>query len=192
VLDPIPDLSQGVIKVTYERALDRLALRSAQVNGAPSGTTIDLTHAAFGAPSAADEALLVANQYVCIHDYYGTPMLYNGVIASYNAPTDAITLAADVDTYLVNGYTLADLENGYLTIGKYTTTHSKLPNEAEPYFVEWVNRKLHAVESSTQFDDTDEILRELRNNVVAAFRMPDKARKSMPVSNWDILIPGYE
>lgn len=192
VIEPTPTTTQGMFRFTYERALDTLALRVGRVNGAPSGTTIDLTHSTYGSPTAADEALFVADTYVCISDADGVPMLYNGKISSYNEATDVITLTANVSDYLVGSYTLADLANGYMTLGKYTTTHSKLPNEAEAFFVEWVNRSLHAIDSSTQFDTSDKMLKELKDTIVASFKFPDKARKSFPIEDFAMLLPGYD
>jgi hypothetical protein len=192
VVEPTPDNTNGVFRVTYERSLDTLALRAGRVNGTPSGTTIDLTHSTYGAPTTENEALLVEDAYICISDSYGNPLLYNGVISSYNAGTDVITLAANVSSYLTEGTVLADLADGYLTIGKYTTTHSKLPNEAEAFLVEYVNRKLHNVDSSEQFEAANVLLREVTEAIVASFKFPDKARKRFPIEDSQMLIPEYD
>lgn len=126
-----PPASTGYLRVLFERTLDDLDLRRAQVNGTPSGTDIDLTVGS--GPTTDNEALFVANEYICISDAFGNPLLYNGVISSYVPATDVLTLAANVSTYLVSGKTLADLANGYLTVGQWTTTHSKLPDDCERY-----------------------------------------------------------
>lgn len=185
VLEPTPDTSQGIIRVYYERALDRLALRAAQVNGTPSGTTITVDNADANVTGG-----LVSPNHICISDPYGTPLLYNGVVSSYAGST--LTLTGNVSDYLVDGVTLADLDNGWVTIGKYSTTHSSLPNEAEGFFIEWVNRKLHAIDSSEQFDEADEMLAEIRDSIVASYELPDKDVKSFPISNYDLLIPEYD
>lgn len=185
VLEPIPTQAIGSIRVHYERALDRLALRVARVNGTPSGATITVDNE--------DSDLtgnLTADEYICICDAYGTPMLYNGIISDFSSPT--LTLTADVEDYLETGYTLADLDNGYITVGKYTTTHSSLPNEAEGFFIEWVNRKLHNLDSSEQFDETDRLLAEIRDTIVASYELPDKDVKSFPISDFDLLILEYD
>jgi hypothetical protein len=192
VVEPTPDSTAGMFRATYERSLDALALRAGRVNGTPSGATIDLTHSVYGSPTAANEALFVGDTYICISDPYGVPLLYNGVISSYDSATDVITLAADVSTYLTEGTVLADLANGYLTIGKYTTTHSKLPNEAEAFLVEYVNRKLHNVDSSEQFEAANLLLREVTEAIVASFKFPDKARKRFPIDDFSMLIPEYD
>lgn len=192
ILEPTPTATQGKIRVTYERALDRLDTRRGRVNGTPSGTTIDLTSTSFGAPSTADEALFVENAYCCISDAFGTPMLYNGVISSYNSTTDAITLAANVSTYLVTGYALADLANGYFTLGKYSTTHSKLPDAAERYLQEYVNWKIFRRDSSNDSSETNMELKEIEQEILASYALADKTVKLFPVSDYSLLIPGIE
>lgn len=190
VLEPTPTVAQGTLRIVYERSLDKLELRRGQISGTPSGTDIDLSGGS--GVSTDDEALLVANTYVCVSDAFGTPLLYNGIVSSYNAGTDVLTLTGDVEDYLVTGKTLADLANAYLTIGKYSTTHSKLPDEAEGYFIEWVNRKLNSVDSDIQFDESDEMLEEIEQAIIASYRRADKEVKSFPINDFDLLIPGVD
>lgn len=193
VLIPTPEVTEGTLRIFYEKALDSLALRVARVNGTPSGAVIDLTHSSFGAPSADTEtALAIPGDFICLSKPDGTVVLYNGVISSYNAGSDALTLAANVSTYLVSGYALADLADCYLTLGKWTTTHSKLPNEAEQFCTEYVNRCIHNIESSKQWATTDKVLSQLAATVLANFASPDKDIKSFPMDDFDLLIPGYD
>lgn len=191
-IEPAPEVTEGTLRIWYERGLDRLQIRQARVNGTPSSTDIDLTHSGFGAPSTDVEALFISGTKICICNSDGTPMLYNGVISSYNAGSDVLTLAANVSTYLVTGYSLANLADGYLTIGRYTSTHSKLCNEAEQYFIEFVNRCIKNRDASKQVAYTDKILQECAAMVVGGYKVPDKDLKSFPVHDWSMMIPGYE
>jgi hypothetical protein len=167
-----------------------LDLRRGQVSGTPSSTNIDLSGGS--GVTTDNEALLVANTYVCISDAFGTPLLYNGIVSSYNSGTDVLTLTGNVEDYLVTGKTLSDLANAYLTIGKWSTTHSKLPDEAEGYFIEWVNRKLNAVDSDMSFDESDEMLDEIEKAIIASYRRADKEVKTFPINDFDLLIPGVD
>lgn len=191
-IDPIPNASTGTLRVHYERAMDRLDVRRAQVNGTPSGAVIDLTNATFGAPTAANEALFVKNTYVCVCDAFGTPMLYNGLISSYDAATDALTLAANVSTYLVGSYTLANLADGYLTLGKYTTTHSALHNICEEFIHEDVVRRVFKVDSSDDWNESSEHFKELAGDILSVYSTVDKDRKTIPIVDYEMMIPGYE
>lgn len=193
VVIPTPAETEGILRIFYEKAPNSLALRVARVNGTPSGAVIDLTHSSYGAPSADTEtALAIPGDFICLTKPDGTVVLNNGVISSYNAGTDALTLAANVSAYLVEGYALADLADCYLTLGKWTTTHSSMPNEAEQYFNEYVNRCIHNVDSSKQWATTDKVLKEIASVILANFASPDKDIKDFPVYDFELLIPGYE
>lgn len=185
VIRPVPDSSTGYLRITYERAMDRLALRVAQINGTPSGTTISTDNI-----DTTLTSLLTANAFVCVSDINGVPLLYNGIISSWSSPT--LTLTANVEDYLETGYSLSDLDNAFITVGKYTTTHSKFPNEAEGYFNEYVNRKINGIEDNDTFDLTEAQLTEQEQMIVAAMKLPDKARKTFPIVDHEMLIPEYE
>ena len=190
LLRPTPNQSGGTLRVTYERQLDSVDTRRGQVNGTPSGAVIDLTHGTFGAPSTTDEALLVANAYVCISDAFGNVMLRNGLVSSYVAGTDALTLAANVSTYLVGSYTLANLADGYLTIGQYTTTHSKLKKVCERYLVAYMNWKALSRDAATR--EKSELFREekmdLEKEIVESYKLPDKDEDSIQLENPDLML----
>ncbi len=190
LLRPTPNQSGGTLRVTYERQLDSVDTRRGQVNGTPSGAVIDLTHGTFGAPSTTDEALLVANAYICISDAFGNVMLRNGLVSSYVAGTDALTLAANVSTYLVGTYTLANLADGYLTIGKYTTTHSKLKKVCERYLVAYMNWKALSRDAATR--EKSELFREekmdLEKEIVESYKLPDKDEDSIQLENPDLML----
>jgi hypothetical protein len=55
---------------------------------------------------------------------------------------------------------------------------------------EWVNRKLHNIESSDQFEMTNLLLKEIKDTIVASYKRPDKDRKSFPIHDWKIMLYG--
>lgn len=168
LLSPVPQSAVGSLRTTYPRRLDNLDVRRARVNGTPATTDIDLTSSTFGAPSAADEALFVEGAYFCISDIDGNVMLYNGKISSYNATTDVITAAANISTYLTGSYTLANLANGYLTLGKFSTTHSKLPDESEKFLIAYTHWKIKKRESSNDSGEQGGELDSMEKDVLSA------------------------
>lgn len=190
LLTPVPDSAVGSLRVTYERDLDEIELRRGRVNGTPSGAIVDLTSSTFGAPSTADEALFVENAYVCISDAFGTVMLRNGLISSYNAASDEVTLAANVSTYLVTGYTLANLANGYLTVGKYTTTHSKLRDPCERYLIAYANWKILARDAATAAKALpyEKEKNQIELELVESYGHPDKDDETIQVENPDLML----
>lgn len=167
LLQPTPSTTQGSIRVSYERELDDLDTTRGRVNGTPAAAIIDLTHGS-GAPSTANEALFVNGNYVCISDAAGNVMLRNGLISTYDAPTDALTLAADVSTYLLGSYTLANLADGFLTVGRYTTTFSKLPDSCERYLIHYAVAEMFRKDSSNDYDVQAGILSDIETDILKA------------------------
>lgn len=177
---PIQTTASGYLRVVYERALDRLDIREAQVNGAPTGATITLS-------SIVDSSRFAANAYVCISDFNGIPLLYNGLVTGLSGST--LSLAANVSTYLIlSTTTLADLNNGYVTIGKYTSTHSQLTNDAEGFISEYVTQRLY--KRDARIDDTKILasMKDLEDQIVSGYEIADKEAKGIPISDYDILV----
>ena len=141
ILNPIPNTSSGSIRVHYYKELDDLDVRRGQVNGTPSGTSIVCFGATGAAPSDVEEVRFAAGEYLCICDMEGTPLLYNGLISSYNSATNTFTLAANVSTYLLSGYTLANLASKFITLKAYSTTHSNLPDNCERYVQVYMQKR---------------------------------------------------
>lgn len=179
LLQPTPSTAQGTLRITYERELDDVSSIRGRVNGAPAAKIIDLTHST-GAPTAANEALFVNGSYVCVTAVDGRVLLYNGLIDSYNAATDALTLVANVDTYLVSGATLTELTDGYLTVGKYTTTHSKLPDNSERYLIHYPAMELFHRDSSNDFAKEVEIVAQMETDIIKALSMQTSEIQYVP------------
>lgn len=176
-INPIPDVSGAKMRVAFYRKLDDLDIKRATVSGTPSGSTIT------GTGSFVDDYELSQARYICISDADGNVMLRNGIISSYNTSTNVITLAAAVSTYLVSPYTLANLANGAITIGKNTTTISKLPDECERYMRVYTQKRIMTInESKTSFEEDDE-LRLIRSDILASFG--DESRDVNPFPIYD-------
>jgi hypothetical protein len=141
IVNPTPNSSSGTLRVHYYRELDDLDIRRGVVNGVPSGTSLIVNGATDATPSAVEEVRFAAAEYVCICNAIGEPLLYNALVSSYNAGTNTLTFAADVSTYLVTGGTLAGLDNQYVTLKAYSTTHSKLPDNCERYVQTYAQKR---------------------------------------------------
>jgi hypothetical protein len=149
LLNAIPNATQGAIRVNYYRELDDLDISRGTVVGTPTTHHI--------VTSGMDITSLPTNitnaDYVCINDKWGNCMLRNGLVASWSTPD--ISLAADVSTYLVGSYTLANLAGGFITFGAYSTTHSKLPDICERYIKVWMQKRAmsHGESNSSMEED---------------------------------------
>lgn len=191
LVHPFLDTATGRLEIQFEKQINKLDTRRAQVNGTPSGAILDLTSSSFGSPSAANEALFVKNAYVSVVDAFGTVLMRNGIVSSYNASNDELTLAANVSTYLRTGVTLANLADGYLVLGKWASTHSELSNDCERYITEYVTQRLYKRDSSNDAAIVTDEMKEMERDIVDGYKVPDKDPKPIPVYDRDILVYGY-
>ena len=151
LIQPTPSTTQGSLRINFEREIYDLDVIRSQVNGTPSGTSIVLDAVGGTLITTASEAMLTLGAKVCITKGDGTPLLTNGVVASYVAGTKTLTLAANVSTYLVGSATLADLASQYFTIGAYTTPFSALPDNCERYLIHYAVAELFHRDSSNDY-----------------------------------------
>ncbi len=181
VLEPVPTEASGSLEFLYERALDKMDLRRAQVNGTPSGTDIivDNLHADF----ATDILPSSGTRFICISDADGVVQLYNGEVSSYSGST--ITLAANVSTYLEEGVALADLDNSFITIGKWTSTHSKLPEDAERYIMEYATRRILKRDQSEEAFEISKELKDIEEEIIDSYEILDKETHDFPTSIYE-------
>lgn len=178
LLNPIPNVSQGTVRTSYFRELDDLDIRRGTVSGTPSGAVITLA----ASPYTYDLNLA---EHICISDKYGNVMLYAGAVSS--CVTTTLTLLANVSTYLVSGYTLANLANGYVTIGRYSTTHSKLPDMCERYILTYVQKRAYHKETheGSLFEDSE--LMRMQDSILSLYAEKTEDITEVPILDSGIL-----
>jgi hypothetical protein len=180
-LNGVPENSIPLIRVTYERQVDSININNGVVSGTPTGTSIVLS-----SPTSAQEALFATNTFICISDFEGNVMLRNGRIASYNAGSDTITLVANVSTYLVGTYTLANLASGVVTIGKYSTTHAKVADDCARYLELYGATKIFGRDSSSDGNELGEVERE----ILQTYQDNTKDEASVQITNRELIEVG--
>ncbi len=181
LLNPIPTKSSSSVRVTFERQLDTLSFRLATA-GSVSGATLN-----FSAEDTSFVYNLSNARYVCVSDKDGNVMLYNGLISTYNAGV-SLVLAANVSTYLATGYTTGDLAGGYLTFGKYSTTHSKLKDICERYLEVYPQVKMFSRDASETRNASADELNTIEKDILATYQMPIKDDLDIQISDGVLLI----
>lgn len=148
-LVPMPASSTGTVRVTYERTVDDLDKRRGGVQSVAGLTSTGFTSLVVdGTADETSNPSLSSIDYICIVDKDGNRKAYNIPVASYIAGTNTLTPAA--------GYTFQPGETiaagDFIVFGKYHTTHSQLPEEAESYLIHY------AVESILHKDSSDDVV----------------------------------
>jgi hypothetical protein len=169
-LNPIP--STGKVRIAYYRELDDIKVPIA-INGTPYGSTI------------VSEYNIGLQEYLCVSNRFGEVLLRGAKIASVVGTT--ITVVGNVADYLVSGATLADLAFQNITIGKYTTTHSKLPKICERYLITYMAKRALAKDSSSQAGIEDGELARMEAQILESFAQPTEDVYTIPILDRRIL-----
>lgn len=150
LLIPPSSVSSGSLRATYERQLDKLDIRrgtitASTINGSNQITALSINTASDDATALA--AALISNPYICISDADGNVTAYNIPFSNYNSGTGAFTISGGAFT-LQTGEAAA--VGSFITIGKYSTTHSKLKDECERYLQAYAAVKIFGRDAATK------------------------------------------
>lgn len=164
LLNPIPSRAGGKIRITYERELDDLDIRRgrvASVTGTPI-TAITL-EADLPAPSTLLSGVEVGD-YICVCDKDGNVTAYNIPVSSYDSGTRVFTVPSHS---LGSGESI--VAGSYVTLGRYSSTHSGLPDMCERYLVAYSTLKTLVRDSSEDFTDKNRELSEIESDIIGSF-----------------------
>ncbi len=164
ILDGVPSSSQGSLGVVYVASLDRPEIRRGKVqsvvNDGTNYTSITLYD---------DENIDSINiaryvgDFLCVNSSLGVVNYYNAEIASYDSGTRTIILS---NSLITTGTIAVD---SYITLGRYSTTHCKLPNECEHYLMEFADWKLKKGDSSQDSVEANSEMVMLMDDIIAQF-----------------------
>jgi hypothetical protein len=181
-LTPIPNLTQAKIRVSYDRALDTLDIRRGKVTTVNGLTSTTFTSIVLD--SSADETStpnLSTIDYICINDQDGNVKAYNIPVGSYDTGTNTLTPRAGF-TFVNSGDTIA--ANDYVTFGKYSTTHSKLPDECERYLIHYAAQSLFQIESSADVVSQNASLKDMEADIIRAYATQSAEMQLIPMLNF--------
>lgn len=152
-LTPIPSISSGTLRVTFNGALDDLDIRRAgisTVTGLSSTTftsiTLDSTANSFESTTPNWSTI----DYICIVDKDGARKARNIPWGNYNTGTNVFTPLAGYT--FITGASETITTSDFCVFGKYRSTHSGLPDEWERYLIHY------AVESILHKDSSDDVV----------------------------------
>lgn len=176
---PIPSASVGSLRVSYEQSLDDLDIRRGTVSGVVYvGTT--LSSVTFSTDVDESSTINISNiDYVCFVDRDGNRRTYNISVASWTSGTRTLVFNAFTPTALDPGVSAGH----FVTFGKYTTTHSQLPDDAEPYLIHYMAQAALNKDSSSDWVNESEILMGIEKSILRAFMSQTANVERIPEQN---------
>lgn len=181
LLNPIPTTGVGKIRVEYYREADRLALRAGKISAITDNGTIS----ALTVGTSDDLPNLISNigdKYLCICDKDGNVKEYNVAYTSYNNGTGVFSGISHARTG-----TETITTDDYITVGKYTTTHSVLPINCERFLISYGTLMALKLDSSADWQDELAVMQSIKADIIDSFGDMDEDVKDFPVLDSEIL-----
>jgi hypothetical protein len=168
-LQPLPSVSQGTIRVTYERELDDLDIPRGLVSSI-SGTSTGFTTITLDSSADAYESTTPGwtnIQWCCVVDTYGARKCYNIGNGGYNTGTNVL----DPSGVVPFPYTSLDSQisiDDVLVFNRYTTTFSQLPDTCERYLIHYLAMELLNRDSSNDYSKQVDRVAAMENDILTA------------------------
>jgi hypothetical protein len=184
ILQPAPQQG-GKLRLTYQRVVPVLDIRRATVSAVTLGTNT-ITSLTLDTTVAFDEAALEEQNFITIVDK-------NGVIKMQDIPVDGIDGNTGVVT-VTPGFTFQSgetiVQGDYALRGKYSSTHSQLPDVCEKYLLEYCNMRIFMRDSSTDQAEVGALMQKIEATLRSAFAEPDNDPDRVPIISAEYL--GYD
>lgn len=186
LLCPVYNSAGAKVRITYDRAVDSLDVRRGEISShADTGTAIT----AITLDTSSDDAdALGSAQYLCVNDAFGNVLMYNIPITGYDSSTGVVTLLGGSFTY-ESGETCPD--GAYVTVGQYTTTHSKLNQLCERYMSEYSEYRIFRRDSSDDSKEAKENMRETLIEIDRSYRETPRDECEIQVDNPGLMLGDF-
>jgi hypothetical protein len=196
LVQPMPLASQGLLRVTYERAIDRLEPRrgvvsASTISGSFAITSLTINTADVNYPpvTADINAMILTNPYICVSDLNGTVLAYNIPVSGYNPGSGVFTITGG--TYTITQPTTPTAPAGsYITFGKYSTTHPAVDSASERYLAAYCNWKIlgrdAASEGKAKIWEADLVT--IKGEIMKSYSETDHDEDEVQISNPDLML----
>lgn len=159
------------IELTYTRQIKKLGFRAGTVSSYNAGTGEMIFSA--GHMTDFDQY----DDFFCIVDKDGVIKNSGLRINSFDNATHKVM--TDTGLTITNG--------DFAVIGKYSTTHSELPDACEPYLLSLVERKVFHNDSVVDVSNQQAFTNEERQSIMEIFGSNNKDAIRPPITNTDVL-----
>lgn len=166
-----PEPRTGKIRVTFTQRLANVDIRRGQISAVNPNTSLVLTSSTIPSGTEFEDI-----DYCCVVDKDGNIIRGNIAINSFTSPT--INTSDDL-----TGISVGD----YVCYGKYSTTHSELPDILEMMLIEYVNYRVSVRDSSVDSKSLGTIVDEMKNQMSELFSDQGNDVMHIPISSTDYM-----
>lgn len=180
-----PPQAGGIMRMTYQRTIPVLDKKRATVATVNLGTST-VNSLFFDITTDLDASALLEQNYISIVDKNGSVKMRTIPVSAINTGTGEVTI--DPGFTFDAGETIA--VGDYAVRGKYSSTHSQLPDICEKYLLEYCNMRVFVRDSSSDQQDIAGLMTKIEATLKQAFAEPDNDPNRIAILNPQFL--GYE
>jgi hypothetical protein len=174
LLQPAPQ-SQGLLRVSYQRAIPKLDIQRATVETVTiSGTSI--TYLKLSESALLDTTALNEENYITVCDKNGNVKMRDIAILGV---TSSGVVSVDPSFQFEAGETIAT--DDLVFRGTFSCNFSQLPDVCEKYMLEYVNARILIRDSSQDAGAVAQVLQKVQGTLQMAFAEPDNDPDYIPV-----------
>lgn len=171
----VPQYARGSVRIVYERALDKMDKRRGKVASCESSAGV-IEAVVLEQDTWLDEIYIPQADYFCVNDSTGTVKVYNAPMALYDSAL------ATISTSLASSY--IPQAGDYVTLGKYSTTHSKLPNNCRRYLTMYAQVAMQDRDTLDVPVSQNARLIQMENSLIQTFSLLDKNARYLSVDDY--------
>lgn len=184
IMQPPPQ-NGGYLRMTYQKAIPVLDKKRGQVAAVSLGTST-INSLTLDTTTELDAAGLEEQNFITIVDK-------NGLVKMRYIPIDGVDQSTGVVTvssgFVFEAGETIDVGDSAVR-GKYSSTHSQLPDICEKYLLEYCNMRIFVRDSSTDQAEIAVLMQKIEATLKQAFAEPDNDPDRIPIIDPSFL--GYE
>jgi hypothetical protein len=184
-LQPTPSISNGTLRITYERDIDDLDIPRGIISVVTNGTSTQFDTITLANDPATNFHTTTPGwdniQYFCISTTDGARRCYNILRSSYNSGTKVVT--PNPSPYVFSSQDTTPQVGDICTFNKYTTTFSQLPDSCERYLIHYAACELLKRDSSKDYNNYLEILGSMEEDILEALSSQTSEVQFVPQMN---------
>lgn len=175
LLQPVPQSSGSVLRVTYQKAIPRLDTVRATVESVTLGAS-SITSLVLDDSVLMDTAALLEEGYITIVDNDGQVKM-QGIPVSAISSTGLVTVGAGFQFEAGETISVGD----HVMRGKFSSNFSQLPDVCEKFLLEYANTRILIRDSSTDSGTVGQVMLKIQGSIQTAFAEPDNDPDYIPL-----------
>lgn len=182
LLQPKPESSASLLRVTYQKRLPKLDKRRAKV-ASVSLASDTITSLTLDTTISIDRTQLLEEDYVTVADKDGVIKMKNIPVTDIDETTGVVTV--DASFTFEDGETIA--AGDYLLRGPRSTTHSQMDDNCERYLLAYMSWKAQHKDSNSDLFEQSEESKAMEADILASFSEPDADVDYVPILDGSFL-----